>query len=62
MTTFSESFGRVIDVADPKANSPITENNKMVKALADWGRMACREIDKLQAEIDQLKTNHENLQ
>ena len=55
MTELAEAFRRIINVADPKANSPITENNRIIKILADWGRTACYEIDKLQAKVDKLE-------
>ena len=47
---FVASFRRIINTADPAANSKITEDNKTVKVLADWGRIACDVIDQLEAE------------
>ncbi len=58
--SLADSFRRVIETADPQANSPITIDNSKVKVLADWGRHACDELDRLQAEIEVLRRKNEH--
>lgn len=43
---FIEAFRKVIDNVDPVANSKMTHDNTPIKVLADWARMACKEIEK----------------
>ncbi|KKL07422.1 hypothetical protein LCGC14_2586180 [marine sediment metagenome] len=54
MTAFTVCFRRVIDTADPFANSPMVNKNTVVKVLADWGRKACAEIEHLGAYAQHL--------
>lgn len=50
--SFAESFRRVIDIADPMANSLMSKDNPpSVKILADWGRKACDELAVYREEI-----------
>lgn len=44
---FADSFARVIEIIDPVPNSQITEENKNIKVLADWGRNAVEKIHKI---------------
>ncbi len=55
MNKFADSLRKVVNMADPQANSPIAIANKNLKVLADWTRKACVEIDKLQAELEQYQ-------
>jgi len=56
MSEFADCFRKVINLADPKANSLMSKDNPpAVKILADWGRNACDKYEQLQAENERLK-------
>lgn len=46
MSSFIESFKKIINMVDPVANSKITAENTNIKILADWSRKACIELEK----------------
>lgn len=54
MGKFPKAFRGLLEYFDRFANSQITENNKEVKILADWGRTACDRIDKLEEALEQI--------
>lgn len=47
---FAASYRRIINTADPMANSKIDRQNAPIKILADYGRKACDMLDRLERE------------
>jgi len=54
---FADVFRRVIAIIDPYPNSKITQENKGIKVLADWGRKACDEFDQRHGDKELLEAS-----